>query len=90
MRGIGGMDVSPGLISTVTDAVLDEAAEWQQRPLDPACPLVFFGALRVNIRDEGTVRNKAIHIAPGVRADGQKEVPGLWIEQSSSEMQSIQ
>ena len=77
-----GIDVSPDLISTVTDAVLDEVAAWQQRPLDPAYPLVFFDAIRVKIRDEGMVRNKAIHIALGARADGRKEVPGLWIEQN--------
>jgi putative transposase len=77
-----GIDVSPDLISTVTDAVLDEVATWQQRPLDPAYPLVFFDAIRVKIRDEGMVKNKAIHIALGVRADGRKEVLGLWIEQN--------
>jgi hypothetical protein len=57
-------------------------AIWQQRPLDPVYPLVFFDALRVKIRDEGMVRNKAIHIALGVRADGAKEVLGLWLEQN--------
>ena len=77
-----GIDVSPDLISTVTDAVLDEVATWQQRPLDPICPLVFFDALRVKIRDKGMVRNEAIHIALGVRADGAKEVLGLWLEQN--------
>ena len=77
-----GVDVSPDLISTVTDAVLDEVATWQQRPLDPIYPLVFFDAIRVKIRDEGMVRNKAIHIALGVRADGAKEVLGLWLEQN--------
>ena len=74
--------MSPDLISTVTDAVLDEVAIWQQRPLDPVYPLVFFDALRVKIRDEGMVRNKAIHIALGVRADGATEVLGLWLEQN--------
>jgi putative transposase len=77
-----GIEVSADLISTVTDAVLDEVATWQQRPLDPVYPLVFFDAIRVKIRDEGIVRNKAIHIALGVRADGAKEVLGLWLEQS--------
>ena len=77
-----GIDVSPDLISTVTDAVLDEVAIWQQRPLDPVYPLVFFDAIRVKIRDEGMVRNKAIPIALGVRADGAKEVLGLWLEQN--------
>lgn len=82
MRELYGIDVSPDLISTVTDAVLDEVATWQQRPLDPVYPLVFFDAIRVKIREEGMVRNKAIHIALGVRADGAKEVLGLWLEQN--------
>jgi len=70
LRELHGIDVSPDLISTVTDAVLEEVATWQQRPLDPVYPLVFFDAIRVKIRGEGMVRNKAIHIALGVRADG--------------------
>ena len=82
LRELYGIDVSPDLISTVTDAVLEEVAAWQQRPLDPAYPLVFFDAIRVKIRDEGMVRSKAIHIALGVRADGGKEVLGLWVEQN--------
>jgi len=82
LREMYGIDVSPDLISTVTDAVLEEVAAWQQRPLDPAYPLVFFDAIRVKIRDEGMVRSKAIHIALGVRADGGKEVLGLWVEQN--------
>lgn len=82
LRELYGIDVSPDLISTVTDAVLEEVTAWQQRPLDPAYPLVFFDAIRVKIRDEGMVRSKAIHIALGVRADGRKEVLGLWIEQN--------
>jgi putative transposase len=77
-----GIDVSPDLISAVTDAVLEEVAEWQDRPLEPLYPLVFFDALRVKIRDEGTVRNKAVYVALGVRADGRKEILGLWIEQT--------
>ena len=75
-----GIDVSPDLISVVTDAVLDEVAAWQSRPLEAVYPLVFFDALRVKIRDEGHVRNKAVHIALGVRGDGTKEILGLWIE----------
>ena len=75
-----GIDVSPDLISVVTDAVLDEVAIWQARPLEPVYPLVVFDALRVKIRDEGHVRNKAVHIALGVRGDGTKEILGLWIE----------
>jgi putative transposase len=77
-----GVEVSPDLISAVTDAVFDEIATWQTRPLEPIYPLVFFDALRVKIRDEGLVRNKAVHIALGVRADGTKEILGLWLEQN--------
>src|SRR4051812_9105371 len=77
-----GIEVSPDLISAVTDAVLDEVTQWQERPLDPVYPLVFFDALRVKVRDEGTVRNKAVHVALGVRPDGTKEILGLWIEQT--------
>ena len=77
-----GIDVSPDLISAVTDAVLDEVAEWQNRPLDLCYPLVFFDAIRVKVRDEGFVRNKAIYIALGVLPDGTKEILGIWIEQT--------
>ena len=82
LRELYGIEVSPDLISAVTDAVLDEIAEWQNRPLEALYPLVFFDALRVKVRDEGTVRNKAVYIALGVRADGSKEILGLWIEQT--------
>src|SRR4249919_1481422 len=82
LRELYGIEVSADLVSTVTDAVLDEIAAWQARPLEPVYPLVFFDALRIKVRDEGLVRNKAIHIALGVRADGAKEVLGLWLEQN--------
>jgi len=81
LRELYGIDVSPDLISAITDAVLEEVSAWQARPLEAIYPLVFFDALRVKIRDEGLVRNKAIHIALGVRADGTKEILGLWLEQ---------
>jgi putative transposase len=77
-----GIDVSPDLISRVTDAVLDEVREWQNRPLDPVYPIVFFDALRVKIRDEGLVKNKAVYVALAFNANGEKEVLGLWIEQT--------
>jgi putative transposase len=82
LRDLYGVEVSPDLISAVTDAVLEEIAAWQGRPLEPVYPLVFFDALRVKIRDEGLVRNKAVHIALGVRHDGGKEILGLWLEQN--------
>lgn len=77
-----GAEVSPDLISKVTDAVLDEVREWQMRPLDPVYPVVFFDALRVKIRDEGSVRNKAVYVALALNPDGEKDVLGLWIEQT--------
>jgi putative transposase len=77
-----GVAVSPELISTVTDGVLEEVKEWQNRPLEPLYPVVIFDALRVKIRDEGIVRNKAVYLALAMRRDGHKEVLGLWIEQT--------
>lgn len=77
-----GISVSPDLISRVTDAVLEEVKAWQLRPLDPVYPVIFFDALRVKIRDEGTVRNKAVYLAIGIGTEGTKEVLGLWIEQN--------
>ncbi|GJE02914.1 IS256 family transposase ISNha9 [Methylobacterium isbiliense] len=82
LRELYGIEVSPDLISAVTDAVLDEVAAWQARPLEPVYPIVFFDALRIKVRNEGVVRNKAVHIALGVRADGSKEILGLWLEQN--------
>lgn len=82
LREVYGLDVSPDLISAVTDAVLEEVAEWQNRPLEALYPLIFFDAIRIKECCEGTVRNKAVYVALGVRPDGTKEVLGLWIEQS--------
>jgi putative transposase len=82
LEEIYGAEVSPQLISSVTDGVAAEIAEWQNRPLEPMYPVVFFDALRVKVRDEGTVRNKAVYLALGVRADGHKEPLGLWVEQT--------
>jgi putative transposase len=76
------VEVSPDLISTVTAAVLEEVAAWQNRPLERMYPLVFFDALRVKIRDEGLVRNKAVYLALAFLPDGTREVLGIWIEQT--------
>jgi putative transposase len=73
-------EVSPEFISSVTDAVMDEIAIWQTRALEPVYPIVFFDALRVKIRDEGVVRNKAVYLALGVLPDGTRDILGLWIE----------
>jgi len=82
LRDLYGIEASPQLISTVTDAVLEEVGRWQSRPLDPLYALVFFDALRVKMRDEGTVRNKAVYLAIGVTPDGRKDVLGIWMEQT--------
>jgi putative transposase len=82
LRELYSLEASADLISTVTDAVVEEVTAWQNRPLESVYPLVFLDAIRVKIRDESLVRNKAIHVAIGVRADGIKDVLGLWIEQN--------
>jgi len=76
------VEVSPDLISAVTDAVVAEVTAWQNRPLEPLYPVVFFDALRVKIREEGTVRIKAVYLALAVLPDGSREVLGIWIEQT--------
>ena len=75
-----GMEVSPEFISTVPDAVMAEVPAWQARPLEPMYPVVFFDALRVKIREDAVVRNKAIYLALGVLPDGSRDILGLWIE----------
>jgi transposase-like protein len=77
-----GTQVSPDFISSVTDEVMAEAMAWQSRPLEPLYPVVFFDALRVKIRSDGGVSNKAVYLALGIQADGQRDVLGLWIEQT--------
>ena len=76
------VEVSPDFISSVTDAVHAEVTAWQSRPLDPLYPVVFFDALRVKIRDEATVRSKAVYLALAVRPDGSRDILGIWIEQT--------
>ena len=75
-----GTEVSPDLISTVTDGVLAEVTAWQARPLETVYPVVFFDALRVKVREDNVVCNKAVYLALGVRRDGSREILGLWIE----------
>jgi putative transposase len=77
-----GTEVSPDFISSVTDEVMAETLAWQNRPLEPMYPVVFFDALRVKIREDGVVSNKAVYLALGIQADGQRDVLGLWIEQT--------
>lgn len=82
VRELYGIEVSPDLVSAVTDQVIEEVTAWQARPLEPSYAIVFFDALRVKIRDEGMVRNKAVYLAIGMDASGQKHVLGMWIEQT--------
>ena len=77
-----GTQISPTLISTVTDAVLDEVAQWQNRPLRALYPIVYLDALFVKVRHEGRVVKKAVYLALGINLDGEKELLGLWIAQS--------
>ena len=82
LRELYGTEISPELVSAVTDAVLDEVSQWQNRPLEAVYAIVFFDCLRVKIRHEGTVKNKAVYLAIGVRCSGYREVLGIWIEQT--------
>jgi len=74
------VDVSPDLISSVTDAVMTEVTAWQSRPLEAMYPVVFFDALRVKIREDAVVRSKAVYLALGVLHDGSRDILGIWIE----------
>jgi putative transposase len=77
-----GAEISPDLVSAVTDSVLEEVAAWQSRGLDATWAVVFFDAIRVKIRNEGMVSNRAVYLAIGIRCSGHKEILGLWIEQT--------
>ncbi len=80
MAEMYAVDISPELISSVTEAVIQEVKTWQNRPLEVLYPVVFFDALHVKIREEGVVRNKAVYLALGVLADGTRDILGIWIE----------
>ncbi len=84
LREMYDVEVSPDLISRVTDAVVEELAEWQSRPLDPVYPVVFVDALMVKIRD-GVVANRPVYLAIGVDCDGAKQVLGLWVGPATGE-----
>lgn len=76
------VEVSPDLISAVTDAIVAEMTAWQSRPLETLYPAVFFDALRVKIRDEAVVRSKAVYVDLAVLPDGSRDILGIWIEQT--------
>lgn len=77
-----GVEVSPALISTITDGVKEELKAWQSRPLSPIYPIVYFDALVVKTRQDGGVKNKAVHIALGINMEGEKELLGLWMTEN--------
>jgi putative transposase len=77
-----GTEISPDLVSAVTDSVLEEVSAWQGRGLDGTYAIVFFDAMRVKIRNEGMVSNRAVYLAIGIRCSGHKEILGIWIEQT--------
>jgi putative transposase len=78
LEEIYAVEVSPSLISEVTEAVMEDVRAWQSRPLDPVYPIVYLDALMVKMRQEGRVENRAIFVALGVNLEGNKEVLGLW------------
>lgn len=82
LKDIYGTEVSPTLISNVTDAVMDEARAWQTRPLENVYPIVFFDALVVKVRENQRVINKSVYLALAVNTSGQKELLGIWISQN--------
>jgi len=84
LAGIYGTEGSPEFISQVTDEVAAEITAWQSRPLEPMYRVIFFDALRVKIRDDAVVRNKAAYFALGVLPDGTRDVLGMWIEQTEA------
>jgi len=79
LQDIYGVEVSPSLISEVTDAVVEEVQEWQNRPLERIYPILYLDALFVKMRHEGRVENRAVYVVLGVGLDGVKDVLGLWV-----------
>jgi putative transposase len=77
-----GAEVSPTLISSVTEAVMEDAKAWQNRPLDALYPIVYLDCIHVKVRDGGVVRAKAVYLALGINMAGEKEILGLWIAQT--------
>ena len=79
LKALYGADVSPTLISNVTDSVLEEVRAWQARPLEPVYPIIYFDCLFVKSRQDGSIRNKAVYLALGINMDGEKELLGMWL-----------
>ena len=79
LQEIYGTEVSPSLISAVTDAVLEDVRAWQSRPLDPVWPVVYLDAIHIKLRASGSVQNQAVYVALGINREGHKELLGLWV-----------
>jgi transposase-like protein len=79
---IYGVEVSPTLISNVTDSVLEDVRAWQSRPLDAVYPIVYLDAIHLKLRSSGAVQNQAVYVALGVNLEGQKDLLGLWVGES--------
>ena len=82
LQELYGVEVSPTLISSVTDSVLEDVRAWQSRPLDAVYPIVYLDAIHLKLRTEGRVRNQAVYLALGINLEGHKELLGLWIGES--------
>lgn len=82
LEAIYGVEVSPDMISIVTDSVIDEVRAWQSRPLDAIYPILYSDALQVKVKDQGRVSNKAIYLAIGINLQGTKEVLGMWVSET--------
>ena len=82
LEEIYGVEVSPELISTVTDGIISEVREWQSRPIEELYPIVYFDAIMLKVREEGRILNKAAYLAIGIGMNGLKEVFGIWIEKN--------
>ena len=78
LQEVYGAEVSPSLVSTVTEGVVEEVKQWQSRPLEPLYPILFLDALMVKMRHDGRVENRAVYVAVGLDLDGRKDVLGLW------------
>lgn len=75
-------DISPALVSKVTDAVMEQVIEWQNRPLDAVCPIVYLDCIVLKVRQDSRVINKSVFLAPGINIEGQKELPGMWLAEN--------
>lgn len=75
-------DVSPALVSKVTDAVMEQVVEWQNRPLDAVCPIVYLDCIVLKVRQDSRVINKSVFLALGINIEGQKALPGMWLAEN--------